>query len=92
MTQDDVKRRDIGNDSSPLLPWCAKCNKPVERIEAYDSFKEISRVFKVYCHGETEVTKLGRDILVWASGFGGDRCIEMGIAFQDVKELDETNS
>jgi hypothetical protein len=33
---------------------CAICSKPVDKVEAHDSFERFGMLFRVFCHGEVE--------------------------------------
>lgn len=35
-------------------PMCAICNKPVDKVEAHDSFERHGKLFRVFCHGDVE--------------------------------------
>jgi hypothetical protein len=46
------------NTTPPEFPWCAKCNRPVDRLDSfYDPIKD-RKVFRATCHGENEVHEL----------------------------------
>lgn len=33
---------------------CAICGKPVDKVEAHDSFERFGKLFRVFCHGDVE--------------------------------------
>ncbi len=35
-------------------PMCAVCGKPVDKVEAHDSFERYGKLFRVFCHGDIE--------------------------------------
>lgn len=37
-----------------LVPTCAVCNKPVERVESMYYIERAATRFRVYCHGQME--------------------------------------
>jgi hypothetical protein len=53
-------------------PWCAVCQKPVERIERMISLTARTMVFVVRCHGQIERAELPEEIAVLGRfhGFG----------------------
>lgn len=57
---------------------CAVCNKPVDWVARDDLFETQETRITVGCHGQTETTKLGTDVLL--SG----KVIEFGTAFKTV--------
>jgi hypothetical protein len=63
-------------DSKPaLIPDCALCGKPVERVEWQNDFRTNSVVATAYCHGDTQVSVLSRCDII-------DKTIGRGVAFQ----------
>ena len=42
----------------PRQITCAKCSKPVDKTEWWDERGTDERVFRVYCHGETDEMRL----------------------------------
>ena len=59
------------------VPWCAVCNKPVERMESTYDINYYQKQFRVYCHGDVEDAKLD-DMLIQDAD-----SIRMGQAFID---------
>ena len=39
---------------------CARCNKPVDKIERYYDFDKSETVFTIVCHGQKEVIRIPR--------------------------------
>lgn len=67
-------------------PICAKCGKPVERIERRDDYLSRVIVFTAFCHGETEKTTLAlKDLLTFIPDAG----IEFTEAFKQRATLRE---
>ena len=64
----------MGDDIKPL-PICKQCNKPVERMHSWEDAVRQEDVFVVYCHGETEVSRLTHRLQVQANR------IDFGFAF-----------
>lgn len=65
-----------GNLNIPVIT-CARCKRPVDEISWMDDISTIEqeRIFRVLCHGQYEVTRLSKDILIHATE------IEGGVAF-----------
>ncbi len=45
---------------------CAQCHRPVERIERYTSLALNDTIYRVFCHGEEEETRLSGHTIVTA--------------------------
>jgi hypothetical protein len=58
-----------------MMLYCAKCKKPVDRLERDYNFLRRATVFRAYCHGETETVELGDKVLREAASIG------FGVAF-----------
>ena len=67
------------------LPVCAVCRKPVNSIE-YENTLDGDVVFRVECHGQTEVTKLSRNQLSLMTGLQPD------VAFKTQRVSDSEDS
>jgi hypothetical protein len=57
------------------LPFCAKCNKPVDKVTRYDDDYKKQLIFTAYCHGEKEEVRVPFEDLVNTIRF------EFGTAF-----------
>lgn len=57
-------KKDIRNPMDNWMPMCAKCNKPVDRIEYQALDYSFATKFRVYCHGEVEEFVLSRYAMV----------------------------
>lgn len=45
-------------------PWCAVCDKPVEKIQRDLSMTSMAMIFSVYCHGKWEQATLHDEVLL----------------------------
>lgn len=64
---------------------CAVCGKPVDKVEAHDSFERFGKVFRVFCHDEVEEQ--------WLTDFDAvvaDQ-ISFGMAFYRIALPDESS-
>lgn len=53
-------------------PWCARCNKPVQRMIGYrDTSQPCLNIFEVQCHGKSQRTLLTDQELLLARVRGG---------------------
>lgn len=59
------------------VPMCAVCNKPVERMTSWYDFNRYAKLFRVYCHGDTEEAVLDD---VWIEDCSS---VQFGQAFID---------
>jgi hypothetical protein len=59
------------------VPMCAVCNKPVEKIESWYDPASIKKVFRVQCHGQSEIATLSDELIEDTDS------IRMGQAFID---------
>jgi len=59
--------------------WCAKCSKPVDKMDSIFNHMTSDYIFTVYCHGETEQTVLNVSDIVNAVS------IDCTVAFKDGK-------
>lgn len=59
--------------------WCAKCSKPVNKMEYTQDPFSGRFLFTVYCHGEKEQTILSREEIASAVS------IDCTVAFKDGK-------
>lgn len=64
----------VFDDIAP--PWCAVCEKPVDRISRRNEIATLELSFVVECHGEHEIATLGREVLEL-----NPRAISFGRAF-----------
>ena len=58
-----------------LKPWCAVCDKPVERLRWCNDVRRNIVIATVYCHGERESCELNEQQVVAHN-------IEPGLAFK----------
>ena len=67
---------------------CAKCDKPVEKLEWWDDLETDARVLRVYCHGETDEMRLSMEFLTHARQCALDAIANSkGVAFQEAQAL-----
>lgn len=59
------------------VPTCAVCNKPVEKMESWYDPMSMKKVFRVQCHGQSEMATLSDQIIEDMDS------IRMGQAFID---------
>lgn len=59
------------------VPTCAICNKPVEKMESWYDPASMRKVFRVRCHGQSEMAVLADEIIQEAGS------VRMGQAFID---------
>lgn len=45
---------------------CARCNKPVERIELYENIRQRTLEIKVWCHGEEDTCTITEHFMIEA--------------------------
>ena len=59
-----------------LTPFCRVCNKKVDKVEWEQDFSSMIIYAKAYCHGDTEISILTKDMLMNCQ-------ISQGIAFMN---------
>lgn len=59
------------------VPLCAVCNKPVESMESWYEHTSMNKVFRVQCHGQTEMAVLSDETIEDCDS------VRMGQAFID---------
>lgn len=59
------------------LPICAVCNKPVEKMESWHDPMSMRKVFRVQCHGQSEMAVLSDEVIMDCDS------VRMGQAFID---------
>ncbi len=62
-------------------PTCARCGKPVEKIEKYKDMRTDEMVFSAFCHGAIDELRLGQEQIANMTE------IHMTVAFYDPKML-----
>ena len=67
------------SNQADLWVRCFQCKKPVDKMIKLRNEREYQNVYKVYCHGESEITEL--DDIIEASAIS----ITPGVAFINKK-------
>lgn len=70
--------------SLDLFPLCAKCKKPVEKMEAEQDFATLQTYFVAHCHGEKEVCALPKSFFM-------ENSVSRGSAFNN-KQIESTKN
>lgn len=64
---------------SSLVPFCAVCNKDVEKVEWQEDFLMMVIYAKANCHGETEIASMTQEMIMDGEVRKGTAFINNGI-------------
>lgn len=60
----------------PRPPMCAKCNRPVERVNSWNDPLTARTTFSFWCHGAQELAVLEDELIADADRLRLGRCFE----------------